>query len=84
MCSWILSYLIFCEILRQKSVKISLFETIAVYGTLFVIRGAEATGAAGANASVAETVRGRHGGGTGATGCPFSSELRFEICAVFT
>jgi hypothetical protein len=24
------------------------------------------------------------GGGTGATGCPFSPELRFEICALFT
>ena len=36
MCSWISLYLIFCEILTQKSVKISLFETIAVYGTLFI------------------------------------------------
>jgi hypothetical protein len=24
------------------------------------------------------------GGGTGETGCPFSPELRFEICALFT
>ena len=31
MFSWILLYLIFCEILRQKSVKISLFETIAIW-----------------------------------------------------
>jgi hypothetical protein len=35
MCSWISLYLIFCEILRQKSVKISLFETIAVWHPVY-------------------------------------------------
>ena len=40
MCSWISLYLIFCEILRQKSVKISLFhlfETIAIWHPVFII-----------------------------------------------
>jgi hypothetical protein len=39
-----------------------------MYCLLLVLsRGAGATGAAGATAPVAETVRGRHGGDTGAT-----------------
>ena len=37
MCSWISLYLIFCEILTQKSVKISLIETIAVWHPVYIV-----------------------------------------------
>ena len=43
-------------------------------------RGAGATGAAGATAPVAQTLRGQHGGNR----LPFLPELHLEICALFT
>jgi hypothetical protein len=42
-------------------------------------RGAGATGAAGATAPIAQTVRGQHGGDR----LPFLPELNFEILALF-